>query len=351
MGDDSAFKALCRETKALILVSEFEAKRMPMFQLRAVLNAMIIDNEEKKTVIDLVDRDLRASGHPPDQVAAFLGDLVASVHSPAPLPTPAGGALQTTRRLRSPFALGFENGPPPADGTVAVPLPRGVVPPPNVFEHRTDPAHTAEMPPAPPPAVPQKSAPTPLTPPAPPSASPPGATAGAPAKGGKNALRKTPENGPAAGLQPVGTKMFSRAEEALFFGGKPSGMKMEREKRPVVLVADDDARIRMVFKLKLEDAGFAVVEAANGDEAWKLIQDGPQAVVLDMKMPGQHGLEVLAKMTDGHLKIPVVVCSAHDQLKEEFVVATYPCLRYLVKPVSPNDVIKSVRELLGSQKG
>ena len=42
---DASLKALCKETKALIIVSEFEARRMPMFQMRAVFNAIIINDK------------------------------------------------------------------------------------------------------------------------------------------------------------------------------------------------------------------------------------------------------------------------------------------------------------------
>ena len=51
---DSILKSLSRETKALIVVSEFEARRMPMFQMRAILSEIVTDGEEK---IDTVHVD------------------------------------------------------------------------------------------------------------------------------------------------------------------------------------------------------------------------------------------------------------------------------------------------------
>jgi hypothetical protein len=84
MSDEAALKALSKETKALILVSEFEARRMPMFQMRAVLNAIARDDEEKKLIIDLVEQDLRATGYPADQIATFLSDLVVATATAKP---------------------------------------------------------------------------------------------------------------------------------------------------------------------------------------------------------------------------------------------------------------------------
>jgi DNA-binding response OmpR family regulator len=65
-----------------------------------------------------------------------------------------------------------------------------------------------------------------------------------------------------------------------------------------------------------------------------------------MKMPGLHGLEVLSHMADKQITTPVIICSAYDQLQDEFVVRTYPNLRYLVKPVAPEALVSSIRELL-----
>jgi len=60
-------------------------------------------------------------------------------------------------------------------------------------------------------------------------------------------------------------------------------------------------------------------------------------------------LEVLSRMADKQFRIPVIVCSAYDQLKDEFVVQTYPRLRYLVKPVAPEQLVGSIKELLVKQ--
>jgi CheY-like chemotaxis protein len=148
------------------------------------------------------------------------------------------------------------------------------------------------------------------------------------------------EGGPA----PAGT-MAWRLQQA--FGNNkmmPTGVGSQR---PIVLVADDDKRIRMVFRLRLEEAGMTVVEYDNGLSAWERLQKNDvAAAVLDMKMPGLHGLEVLSHMIDHNLSTPVVVCSAYDQLQDEFVVKTYPHLRYLVKPVAPDQLVSAIRELL-----
>jgi CheY-like chemotaxis protein len=124
--------------------------------------------------------------------------------------------------------------------------------------------------------------------------------------------------------------------------------KANREPKtaPRILVADDDKRIRIVFRLTLERLGVEVVEAENGNEAWKKItEDDIDVAIMDMKMPGLHGMEVLAKLAEARIELPVVVCSAFDQLKDEQLVQSFPRLRYLVKPVNTDQLLDAVREL------
>ncbi len=124
-----------------------------------------------------------------------------------------------------------------------------------------------------------------------------------------------------------------------------SSVKTMSQKR--VLLADDDRRIRMIFRKKLADAHYIVDEAATGEEAWDLLQENPYgALIMDMKMPGLHGLELLSRLSAEGGKMPVVVCSAYDQLKDDFVVATYPKLKFFVKPVSPNAIVEAIEEFL-----
>ena len=95
--------------------------------------------------------------------------------------------------------------------------------------------------------------------------------------------------------------------------------------------------------------GVFVVEAEDGQDAWRKIRaGGVSCVVLDMKMPGYHGLEVLGRMVESRLVLPVVVVSAFSQLANEFVVATYPKLTFLTKPASPRDVAKAVAEFVSA---
>lgn len=320
-----------------------------MFQMRAVFAAIIRDDEERKSIIDLVEKDLRATGYADQQVGTFLTDLLAS-GGVQPVPANMDASVQSTRRLRSPFAMGFESA---ADAAAQAP------PPPDVsFIPRTNPptrATAIHPAPIPAPAMPRgtvASVPRPIIPPTVPAAP-------AAMRTGSNPSLPTVPSEP---MQPAGQKSLIRHD--LAFGKvSPSiippgvtpptatpaapGTAANAAVRPTVLVADDDKRIRLVFRLRLEASGYIVIELGDGQEAWNRLQEGGiDLVVLDMKMPGLHGLEVLSRMVDKQINIPVIVCSAYDQLENEFVVQTHPKLKYLVKPVSPDALVAAVRELL-----
>ena len=118
-----------------------------------------------------------------------------------------------------------------------------------------------------------------------------------------------------------------------------------------ILIAEDDQRIRMIYKLKLEEQGYQVLEAATGIDACKIIESAPLGgLVLDMKLPGMHGLEILSRMIDVGLTIPVVVCTAYDHLMDDSVIRSYPSLRYLTKPCPPEQVLSALEALrVGAQ--
>ena len=69
-----------------------------------------------------------------------------------------------------------------------------------------------------------------------------------------------------------------------------SGEEASDPLQRTVLVVDDDASVRMLCRIHLEEAGFQVVEAADGDEALETIQaDRPDVVLLDIMMPRVSG--------------------------------------------------------------
>ncbi len=116
-----------------------------------------------------------------------------------------------------------------------------------------------------------------------------------------------------------------------------------------VLIADDEPSMRMLVHATIDSDDYYVVEAADGDEAWALIQrDKPALVLLDVQMPGRDGLEVLAAIkADPHLKSTRVILLSGKAQKEDIEAGLFAGADfYLTKPFSPLDLLTRVEAAL-----
>ena len=115
----------------------------------------------------------------------------------------------------------------------------------------------------------------------------------------------------------------------------------------VVLVVDDDSAIRRVVRTVLEADNFDVVEAADGPAALLLLEAingrGPEAVVLDIMMPGIDGIEVCRRID--HDRIKVVMLSARDDAETREQAAKAGADAYLTKPFSAIELLDAVEKL------
>ena len=116
-----------------------------------------------------------------------------------------------------------------------------------------------------------------------------------------------------------------------------------------ILLVEDEPLIREIMLESLRDAGFEVVEAANGDEAIGLIQGGPHRfslLVTDFHMPGRSdGSAVAAAMRRRRPEIPVVIASGRPDVFDEGLTAKLG-YQLLKKPYRPRDLIQLALTLL-----
>ena len=101
-----------------------------------------------------------------------------------------------------------------------------------------------------------------------------------------------------------------------------------------VLVVDDDHLQRQTIRIGLEAKGFAVLEAVNGHEGLKSVdQDDPDLVLLDMRMPVLNGLGFLSGLGKPIHDLPVVVLSGVDDVAEAAKAFKSGVVDYVLKPV------------------
>jgi two-component system phosphate regulon response regulator PhoB len=116
-----------------------------------------------------------------------------------------------------------------------------------------------------------------------------------------------------------------------------------------ILIADDDEDLRLLVQVTLENPTYRILTAADGSKALDVVQQSrPDLLILDWMMPGLNGCEVITQLRQNPetVTIPVVMLTAKDGLEAQEQLASLAIAAYLVKPFSPLELIKKVREVL-----
>ena len=118
-----------------------------------------------------------------------------------------------------------------------------------------------------------------------------------------------------------------------------------------VVIAEDEAIIRLDLKETLEEEGYEVVgETGRGDEAVKLVREHePELAILDIKMPGLDGLAA-AREIAGERRAAVLILTAFSQRDLIEQARDAGALAYLVKPFERSELIPAVEVALGRFK-
>ena len=112
-----------------------------------------------------------------------------------------------------------------------------------------------------------------------------------------------------------------------------------------IMVVDDEENIRFLYKEELEEEGFVVELAKNGEEALsKLCEFQPDLITLDIKMPGMNGIEVLKKIREQDRNLPIVLCSAYGEYKQD--LTTWASDAYVVKCADLTELKSTIQRLL-----
>jgi two-component system response regulator FixJ len=115
----------------------------------------------------------------------------------------------------------------------------------------------------------------------------------------------------------------------------------------VVFIVDDDAAVRDSLAVLLSTAGLKVESYCSGAEfldAWNPAQAG--CLVLDIRMPGMSGLELLEELTSSRARIPVVIITGHGDVKIAVKAMKLGAVDFIEKPFNYEVIIGSVTDAL-----
>ena len=114
-----------------------------------------------------------------------------------------------------------------------------------------------------------------------------------------------------------------------------------------ILLVDDEQQLAMAVKIRLQSKGYEVVTAHDGQQALELIpKERPDLVILDVMMPVMDGYFCLREINQrfGRGKIPVVILTARDRMKELFDLEGIE--DYIIKPFDHEDLLLRIERVL-----
>jgi CheY-like chemotaxis protein len=118
------------------------------------------------------------------------------------------------------------------------------------------------------------------------------------------------------------------------------------EKKPI-LVVDDEKNIRLTLSQSLESLGFPIQTAVNGEEALQKLEEAEFGLLLlDLKMPGMDGMEVLHRVRDRWPTIPVIIITAHGTIEFAVDAMKLGAVDFIQKPFSPREIRELVLQVL-----
>lgn len=114
-----------------------------------------------------------------------------------------------------------------------------------------------------------------------------------------------------------------------------------------LLIADDEEALQRLYKEEFEEEGFEVLLAGNGKEVMDLLGDPnrlPDLIVMDIRMPGMNGIETLRLIKEKYPRLPVILCSAYSEFKQDFSV--WASDDYVVKSSDLTELKEAVKKHL-----
>ncbi len=121
---------------------------------------------------------------------------------------------------------------------------------------------------------------------------------------------------------------------------------MSRSAKPTILICDDEEGIRESFKLILEDQ-YDLKFATNGPEALEMLKTlSPALMMLDIKMPKIHGLEVLKQIKKLKPNLPVIIVTGYQSVEMAQEALKLGAADYIPKPFDSKSLQKSISSIV-----
>ena len=114
-----------------------------------------------------------------------------------------------------------------------------------------------------------------------------------------------------------------------------------------LLVVDDEPSILTLLKFNLEQSGFEVLTAENGNDALEIaVNEDLTLIVLDLMLPGMDGMDVCKTLRQEKINTPILMLTAKDDEFDKILGLELGADDYMTKPFSPREVVARVKAIL-----
>jgi two-component system, OmpR family, copper resistance phosphate regulon response regulator CusR len=114
-----------------------------------------------------------------------------------------------------------------------------------------------------------------------------------------------------------------------------------------LLIVEDQNELRNILKKRLNEEGYVLDDAADGEEAWDYIEfTDYDAIILDIMIPKINGLEILQRIRNKNDGTPVLLLTARDSIQDRVKGLDLGADDYLVKPFAFEELLARIRSLL-----
>ena len=116
-----------------------------------------------------------------------------------------------------------------------------------------------------------------------------------------------------------------------------------------ILLVEDNELQRMLYREELEQEGYDVDIALDGDNALaKVENEQPDLIVLDIELPNRDGIETMRKLLEDYPNLPVILNSAYAHYKSNFI--SWGAQAYLIKSSDTSQLVSEVNRLMANKQ-
>ncbi|MBV9391586.1 MAG: response regulator [Verrucomicrobia bacterium] len=114
-----------------------------------------------------------------------------------------------------------------------------------------------------------------------------------------------------------------------------------------ILVVDDEPNVRLNYRIALETESYEVFAVDSGERAIQVLAEREISLaILDMRMPGMDGLELLEKVRESGINVPTLIITAYSDVPHAVKAMKLGAIDFLQKPLRPGDLRRLVAEIL-----